>query len=1481
MADLRLDNMGQFFEYFKPEKNQASPHFKLRGGILKDFMNMNTALFGKNYQAGRMWTEGEIKNRVDFIKEFDSSQLTNIMAKQADMVKNSPKWVDDIFSKVDKNNLEALYLDMNTMAKEYKFLAGLMGRTSFTIPDSIFVKKALDYRIWSETQRDLLAENDVHFKQFMSGINYTRNKMVSTRVAYKKKVKNKMVTRYRWTKRRETSEDFVKDIDNLSKLERREIIDDVYTKAQDFIVNDIHTMVTLKKITNLYDANKDILDMKTIENVFNEVERTKQSSYLSKKDRLEPSKVYDISEMTPQELEVLNFVRRQKIKDGEIKADEQSADMDQQQIDARIKKFKAGLKTSAEKNLYDILMLGSYNRNEMAQRGKVDFSDPNVKHEYIMKGAKTSLTQLGFASRAIGDRAIDSFLKDYMKLGAKSMAESEGSIKKAINALKKSEEVKVEVDQYGEVKLFESRTPEQVVDTYVEDLSGYEGLAKGKLTPEQAKIVTEVAENLKYYANHNTIKINELVREVMKKDINVMDVQDWRMFNNFMKDIRRGTFWSRLNGEKKLDMQQRFWNFFPKTVNRDVMKYDIEFLKKKGFFKTKEGKWKEGWTSEPTWFLEGLQDWNARMGEKAIALGEKLQLELNSTLSFYTDALPQGELLRTIAVRKMELGQVKRVLNETHSQKSKELRRIQADEYINKYIEAIEGSTKNPDTAEATGDAKIALNKSYNITNPDGTKASMTGHQIVDKIAGTYTAMNKRAHKIITGNPEALSKYVTGRFFRNDPKEPQIDWKLFIKDMNNRYRQGLELPTDLGIDGLRQIARSMMIDLAPAGPLGKKMKDKLMKTKLSKTGILDYSTYFPHMFHSKSESRVAMEQAIEAIKRDPDMPAEVKDAEIKKILLRTHNITGDWIDPGQEIWDSYDRATGDILAGKQKKEEFISWWDANQTMSSMHSRNTHIPGWSIDKNTYEVYLRNIGNTYFNQMNQIFSRAMIEQFRQKGVRMGWHKDYSYVGRDGKKTSLLTKWLNYLKLYSSDAMGNPSIIPEKIYNDPSMKLKGTPYYWWADNRVKKSLERMKSSILGENASKYKNLDQLLNKIDYSTLNNISNLEAKFELASLLAHPKSGVGNIFGGSMHSIQSAGFDNFKKARNYSYLSKINPEWKTKQDVDAFVTKHGVIPEFILYQFGVNPDARAANIQNFAKDAVRKMSKSGELDKLTFKDLAKKHNLSEGAMNIASKFMSIPERMLRRDAFMAHYIKAYEMFDGAIKNPDHPFLIEMAKKGVKATQFLYNAPYRPAFARTALGKIMSRFQLWQWNAVRFRNDMAREAKLFGLKPGMEAYDKFARTLQMDMFVMAMGSAFAYSIFDTAMPAPYSWFQDTADWLFGSEIERDRTFFGAWPKDVAPLQLVTPPIMRHPLSIAKSLQTGDWDRFANYHVYTMFPFGRLAKDFSPYAKNNLWENPMGLVDKWTGFPLQGLSRESKRIRKGAGPWYPWAPYGVER
>jgi hypothetical protein len=53
-------------------------------------------------------------------------------------------------------------------------------------------------------------------------------------------------------------------------------------------------------------------------------------------------------------------------------------------------------------------------------------------------------------------------------------------------------------------------------------------------------------------------------------------------------------------------------------------------------------------------------------------------------------------------------------------------------------------------------------------------------------------------------------------------------------------------------------------------------------------------------------------------------------------------------------------------------------------------------------------------------------------------------------------------------------------------------------------------------------------------------------------------------------------------------------------------------------------------------------------------------------------------------------------------------------------------------------------------------------------------------------------------------------------------------------------------------LSKAVLTGEWDKVANYHVWMMFPFGRIGRDLA--GENNLFDNPHQLLEKTTGFPL---------------------------
>ena len=767
--------------------------------------------------------------------------------------------------------------------------------------------------------------------------------------------------------------------------------------------------------------------------------------------------------------------------------------------------------------------------------------------------------------------------------------------------------------------------------------------------------------------------------------------------------------------------------------------------------------------------------------------------------------------------------------------------------YSNPHKEIIEGN-------------KELLTKNFTLTI-DGVRKGYTGREVMDSINREYTTLFKNMHKLIRGEVDSQGVnvalrdggYIMGYYDKLTKKNPKIDYKKFIRHLTEAWRNGENPSLEFGIDGLRKVARSMLVEQSAKYP---ELAEAFKKSEVTDTGKIEFEQYWPHMFFDKKKAATALKHAVRKLKEtpvhefhaDPEKGLELKQKELASIMYKHHNLTGEWVMKDIEEWQMVDEVLDTIGEKRALKRDKIKWFEANERSGSMFSRNSHIEGYSVDHSVTEGYVRSVTSSYYRQLSQIFSREILNQM------------YNTMEKTHGKEQA-SAWNKFMRLYVADAMGNPTIIPKEYYQDKTLKVRGTAYGWWADNNVAKRVDKIKKSL----GLQDKELPESLRATDLQTIRHWSNLEAQFEMAALLAHPKSMITNIFGGTTHTVQSAGLTNWKNARNFNWLKQnINDKWNSMEDVGAFVEKSGAIPEYMLYELGLKKEFREAKNKEFLKAVADKMTKDPSMSDLTLKEIAKKYKVKDRVIGFAAKFMTVPERAIRRDAFMAHYVQAWNKFGGALKDPSHPFLIEMAKKGVKATQFLYSAPFRPAFARTSLGKVMSRFQLWSWNAVRFRNDVIRQAKIHGFTRGTESYDRFVRTAQIDMFVFALANVFAYSLFETALPAPWNWMQDTSEWIFGDETERDRAFFGQWPKQLAPLQMVTPPIFRLLPSSMRALVDDDWSKFSEYYIWTMFPFGRMARD--TVGPGNLVENPIRVMEKLSGFPLLNLQKEAKRIKE---------------
>jgi len=461
-----------------------------------------------------------------------------------------------------------------------------------------------------------------------------------------------------------------------------------------------------------------------------------------------------------------------------------------------------------------------------------------------------------------------------------------------------------------------------------------------------------------------------------------------------------------------------------------------------------------------------------------------------------------------------------------------------------------------------------------------------------------------------------------------------------------------------------------------------------------------------------------------------------------------------------------------------------------------------------------------------------------------------------------------------------------------NIDKLKINFTPRQWYSDESVGNFLLKLEQnvnkvygkttkSLLGKEKQMFQSLPedpQLRHRAMVELANYVSDLEGKFEVFSLLFHPKAAVVNTYGGYQNIITDTGFEHFynafresflieqvfsgKKFRIYDPKTKTyqDKELKTMEDIHLMIDSLGLLEGNLLQELTFLQAKEPAQVQKFLSDLVKRVSQNTKKNKLwgnskevneandafvkeTITELATKYNIDSAAMEIGSFFMSSTEKHLRRKAFLAHYLKARELYadtKGNIKVTDE-FLVSSAKKGVEGSQFIYHATFRPNFSNTAFGRIMTRFQPYMWSSIRRRKTMFEDMMAVEGHPNFEVTKRFERQVANDAMTMALASVFAYSIFEYALSPPMNIFKESAEFLFGDEETKKRAFFNQYPiQALGPLQVVTPPASRFILPHINALVNGNYEAFANYTAWTYFPGGRMARDvYKTIQKPHYW------------------------------------------
>jgi hypothetical protein len=576
-----------------------------------------------------------------------------------------------------------------------------------------------------------------------------------------------------------------------------------------------------------------------------------------------------------------------------------------------------------------------------------------------------------------------------------------------------------------------------------------------------------------------------------------------------------------------------------------------------------------------------------------------------------------------------------------------------------------------------------------------------------------------------------------------------------------------------------------------------------------------------------------------------------------------------------------------------KKEEFADNWakymrDAFTNMMGMSNyKALNIHGIEAkDKRLYQRYIKNNFKLDGLRLN-VADREKVIDFS-AAIRVTGYEKKAILIRNNNDVS---------KAKAEVASLQRSRANELVNNVNTTGKYNSLYHFTSDEKAVKFFDGINKMFGGKLFGKLPTNESEKRHATLQRIRGLSDLEGKFELLSLLSHPKTAITNLYGGTMNTISDTGWSSFRKANSTEYVLKMleGAEYKfinektgeveqrrfeTRKDIDNWLESLGVYDQMFLDMVSMDRNFGRKGFREFFSEYLRRMNRDYRRGEIETKEMHERRSKANTMEVIRDLKLEIPiteigalpmkwsERKLRGTAFLANYINMKENVLGDIQGQvayDSPVLVNYALKGIEASQFMYQATFRPNFANTSLGRVLTRFQPYAWNSIGRRMRLFKEARQVEWNREVLASKKFQRQFTFDLMALAMANIFVASIFEYALSPPMNWLQDTTALLFGDKKERERAFFSSYPHPVlAPLQIVTPPIGRFVLSPITAILNGDFEQFRDYTAYSYLPYGRLLRDGL-----RTYNSPAMAVDFMTGLPLRQfhtLRREQVESQK---------------
>ena len=706
-------------------------------------------------------------------------------------------------------------------------------------------------------------------------------------------------------------------------------------------------------------------------------------------------------------------------------------------------------------------------------------------------------------------------------------------------------------------------------------------------------------------------------------------------------------------------------------------------------------------------------------------------------------------------------------------------------------------------------------------------------------------------------------------------KDGTFNFKRFRKKVIDKDITNEQLIREVGIDGLqRYLYEQRLADWMRVTELNPKVNIFTLRAgeKSGYQGVGDRGVnYLPRMnfgYNEKAQAefiKSVKEQGnriyLEHIKKTNDSKKQKKIAKEKaeryvKFLESKAQFNTEFIDI-KNIADY-----GNISEATLNKGFEIM--DLGKKEGILRAREANLKGYDKRPTIFNEYADKMIDGWYKNLVTIKGlheiRSMKNYMRERGYKTS-AKEKERFKKSDRYNNYVDVWADYLKLHMQSILGHQSFFPEEIMREVNkgidplhLKNSRNLFYRTSDQNMVELYEKVWQSKRLSKVPFVKNIvnnapiDPEARKEYFSRkLHSFGRMEAQYELMTLLANSGTWATNLFSGASMTVGSAGLRNFvnsfknnvvkptllqNEKGQYTLKLSSGKTVNNRKRLMEWLEERGVIDNFILNEFEYNDKLvnslkkLKVDLGGLKRDLRKAINNPVGRREESVLDVVKRYGVKDVMVKYGSFFMQHSERVNRLNAFIAHGLQAVNRFgvEGKELTIADQYVFDKAMKGIENTQFLYQNSQRPAFMRTATGKVLFRFKLFAWNSIKTRRDFYKQAKLYGFKQGTQEYERAKDLFLTDMFMMALGSAFMFSVFDTSLAPPYDWIQTLADYMYGDKHERDMAFHGS---KLGPLALAKPPIARIPEAMWE-LASGNTEEFAGYTAYTLFPFGRTAR-----------------------------------------------------